>query len=147
LAVFEKNGVRYLIIGGYAVAFHAEPRFTKDCDIWIATDKKNAEAVYKSLVEFQAPLHGVTAEDFEDDDAFFFFGNAPNRVDILMGPPGGDFEASWPRRLATTVQGVTIYYASRDDLISLKKAAGRPVDKRDIKALKASAPEKKPKKK
>ena len=147
LAVFEKNGVRYMIIGGYAVAFHAEPRYTKDCDIWIATDSKNAAAVFASLVEFKAPLKGVTAADFEDEDAFFFFGAPPNRVDLLMGPPGGDFDQFWPRRIETMVGEVKIVYASREDLIALKKAAGRAVDKRDIKALTKSSAPTKPKKK
>ncbi|MFZ5616785.1 MAG: hypothetical protein ACOZAA_05625 [Pseudomonadota bacterium] len=88
----------------------------------------------------------MTTKDFEDEDAFFFFGAPPNRVDILLGPPGGDFEKSWLRRVEATVGGVKVFYVSRDDLISLKKAAGRAVDKRDIKALMASAEPSKSKK-
>ena len=82
LAAFEKYGVKYLIIGGYAVGFHAEPRYTKDCDIWIATDKKNAAAVYKTLKEFGAPLSGATARDFEGDDEFFFL--ASRRIESVF---------------------------------------------------------------
>ena len=139
LAAFEKNKVRYLIIGGYAVGIHAEPRYTKDCDFWIATDPKNATAVYKTLKQFGAPLYGTTPKDFQGDNEFFFFGQAPNRIDIIMGPPGGiDFEDAWRRRLEQDVDGVRVFYVSKDDLISLKEASGRDVDKRDVIALKES---------
>ncbi len=139
-AGFEKNGVRYLIIGGYAVGYHAEPRYTKDCDIWVAANRKNAAAVYRTLSEFGAALQGVTAGDFEDRDAFFSFGAAPNRIDILLSPPGAEFPAAWRRRVSETVAGVPVHFVGKSDLIALKKAAGRPVDKRDIKALTSTAP-------
>jgi hypothetical protein len=139
LAAFEKNGVRYLIIGGYAVGFHAEPRYTKDCDFWTATDSNNAEAIFATLKQFGAPLFGTTPKDFEGDNEFFFFGEAPNRVDIIMGPPGGiDFEDAWARRLEQDVNGVRVFYISKGDLIALKQASGRDIDKRDVKALKDS---------
>lgn len=137
-AGFERNGVRYLIIGGYAVGFHAEPRYTKDCDIWVATDRKNAVGVHRTLVEFGAALKGVTAADFEDRDAFFMFGAAPNRIDLLLAPPGGEFEDAWRRRVTEKVGGVPVHYVSRADLIALKMASGRPIDKRDVAALRAS---------
>lgn len=141
LAAFERFGVRYLVIGGYAVGFHAEPRYTKDIDFWIATDRANAVAVHAALRQFGAPLHDAGPEVFEDDDAFYFFGEPPNRVDILMGPPGGvQFDAAWARRKTDSVDGVAIHYVSRSDLVALKTAAGRAIDKRDLKALKESDP-------
>jgi len=138
LAGFEKNGVKYLIIGGYAVGFHAEPRYTKNCDIWVATDRKNAAAVHRTLVEFGAASQGASAADFEDRDAFFKFGAPPNRIDILLSPPGGDFEAAWRRRVTEKVSGIPVHYVCRDDLIALKRVSGRASDKRDIAALKAA---------
>lgn len=56
LRIFNDNHVRYLVIGGYAVVQYAEPRFTKDLDVWISTDSANAESVYNALLEFGAPL-------------------------------------------------------------------------------------------
>lgn len=136
LAAFESNAVRYLIIGGYAVGYHAEPRFTKDFDLRVATDEINAVALHRTLKEFGAPLFGTTPADFQAEDAFFFFGAPPNRIDILMGPPGGiAFDAAWTRRIEEAFEGVTIYIVSRNDLISLKRAAGREIDVRDIAAL------------
>ncbi len=49
LRLFNANSVRYLVIGGYAVVQYAEPRFTKDLDLWISTDASNAIAVYATL--------------------------------------------------------------------------------------------------
>jgi len=143
LAAFEDNGVKYLVIGGYAVGLHAEPRYTKDCYLWIATDPDNAQAVYKTLKQFGAPLFGATPEDFQGEDEFFFFGEPPNRIDILMGPPGGVFfEDAWKERITESLDRVPIHYISRRHLIQLKQASGRPIDKRDVKALRASDPEK-----
>lgn len=142
LEAFESFGVRYLVIGGYAVGFHAEPRYTKDIDFWIATDRKNAESVHAALRHFGAPLHGEGPEVFEDDDAFYYFGEAPNRVDIMMGPrDAGPFDEAWNRRVTEIIGGVPVNFVSREDLVRLKKAAGRAVDKRDLQALKASDPE------
>ncbi|MBY0423400.1 MAG: hypothetical protein K2Q06_13920 [Parvularculaceae bacterium] len=144
MAAFERRSVRFLVIGGYAVGFHVEPRYTKDIDFWIATDRLNAEAVHAALREFGAPLHGEGPEVFEDDDAFYFFGEPPNRVDILMGPPGGvAFDDAWSRRITEIVQGVQLHFCARDDLIALKWAAGRAIDKRDLRALRDSDPTKK----
>lgn len=147
LAGFNRNKVRYLIIGCYAVGFHAEPRYTKDCDIWVATDQQNAAAVHKTLKEFGAALLGATAKDFEDKDAFFKFGAPPNRIDILLSPPGSDFDDAWTARVTDDVAGVPVHYVSRKHLIALKKAAGREIDRRDIKALKESDPARAAKKK
>ncbi len=142
LAAFEKNSARYLIIGGYAVGFHAEPRYTKDCDFWIATDVENARAVHKTLSDFGAPLYGTTPSDFEGDNEFFWFGAAPNRIDIIMGPPGGvDFERAWKDRVVREYDGLEINYISRQHLIQLKRAANRDVDKGDIIKLIESDPD------
>ena len=64
LKLFERHKVRYLIVGGYAVMKYSEPRFTKDLDIFIATDQANTEGVYSSLREFGAPLENLKSDDF-----------------------------------------------------------------------------------
>ncbi len=93
LRLFNDNGVRYLVIGGYAVIQYAEPRYTKDLDLWISADKDNAAAVYKALKEFGAPLAGLAEEDF------YQVGIHPIRVDILMGIPGLEFDSAWQHRV------------------------------------------------
>ena len=64
LRLFNAERVRYLVIGGYAVIQYSEPRFTADLHLWVSTDPPNADAVYRALREFGAPLAGLTADDF-----------------------------------------------------------------------------------
>ena len=136
LNLFEKHEIRYLIVGGYAVMKYSEPRFTKDLDIWIATDPVNAEAVYVALKEFGAPLANLTADDFTDQSCFYQMGRPPLRVDIMMSIPGVEFEEAWKNREVIELDDHTIPFISRSDLIRAKKASGRPQDKIDIDNLK-----------
>jgi hypothetical protein len=66
LSIFNKNGVRYLIVGGHAVMLYTEPRYTKDLDVWIEASTENAERVYRALLAFGAPLAGLTVSDFAE---------------------------------------------------------------------------------
>lgn len=125
---FNDHDVRYMVIGGYAVVQYAEPRFTKDLDILISTDIANAEAVYNALLEFGAPLTGLTAKDFSEEGFFFQMGVPPVRVDILMGIPGIQFEECWKRRAEVDFDGLKVIFISKQDLIASKRATGRPQD-------------------
>jgi len=135
LAAFIQENIKYLIVGGYAVSFHAEPRYTKDLDILIATTHENAQALYHTLGKFGVPLQDVRPQDFENQELFFMIGAPPNRIDILMGIPGVDFEQAWENRVEADIDGIPIYYISRQDLIVSKRAVGRDQDLVDIKAL------------
>ena len=95
LKIFNARNVRYLVIGGYAVIQYAEPRYTKDLDVWISTDVENARAIYTALREFGAPLTNLTVKDFSQEGYFFQMGVPPVRVDVLMGIPGLHFEEAW----------------------------------------------------
>ncbi|MBI3921610.1 MAG: hypothetical protein HY318_09355 [Armatimonadetes bacterium] len=135
LRIFNDNRVKYLVIGGYAVVQHAEPRFTKDLDLWISTDPHNASAVFRSLREFGAPLAGLTEGDFSEEGCFFQMGIPPVRVDVLMGIPGLDFEGAWQRRTEVDFDGLTVAFISKEDLITAKRASGRPQDLLDADLL------------
>ncbi len=145
LQIFNANNVRYLVIGGYAVVQYAEPRYTKDLDVWISTDSENAESVYKALVEFGAPLSELTVNDFSEEGYFFQMGVPPVRVDVLMGIPGVQFEKCWKKRVEMDFDGLKVNFISKDDLIIAKKASGRPQDLIDADLL--SQTKKKTKKK
>ncbi|MFN3978880.1 MAG: DUF6036 family nucleotidyltransferase [Caldilinea sp.] len=135
LSLFNDNNVRYLVIGGYAVIQHAEPRFTKDLDLWISTDPSNARAVYQSLKDFGAPLTDLTEADFAEEGYFYQMGVPPVRVDILMGIPGIQFEEAWDRRVEVDFDSLRIPFISRLDLITAKLASGRPQDLIDAELL------------
>ncbi len=138
LRIFKDNGVKYLVIGGYAVIQHAEPRFTKDLDLWISTDSANAAAVFRALREFGAPLSGMTEADFSEEGYFYQVGVPPVRVDILMGIPGLQFEDVWDRRVMVDFGDLTVTFISRQDLITTKLASGRPQDLIDADILSQS---------
>jgi len=135
LAAFIREGVRFLIIGGYAVIRHSEPRYTKDLDIWVAADAENSERLFRALDEFGAPLEGLTPADFTRPGYFYTMGRAPGRIDILLDAEALDFEDCWARRNAATLGGNEVYYISRDDLIKNKEAVGRLQDLADVEKL------------
>lgn len=128
LNLFNTNQVKYLIIGGYAVVQYAEPRFTKDLDLWISADAANAQSVYQALKEFGAPLSGLTERDFAEEGYFYQMGIPPMRVDILMGIPGIEFDGAWRHRVEVDFDGLVVSFISKQDLIKAKKASGRPQD-------------------
>jgi hypothetical protein len=135
LRLFNANQVKYLVIGGYALIQYAEPRYTKDLDLWISADATNAQAVYRALREFGAPLADLSAADFAQEGYFYQMGIPPVRVDILMGIPGVVFAEAWPRRMEVDFAGLVVPFISREDLIAAKRAAGRPQDLLDVEQL------------
>ena len=108
---------------------------TKDLDLWISTDTKNATAVYKALKEFGAPLVDLTEADFAEDGYFYQMGVSPVRVDILMGLPGVEFESAWRARVEVDFEELTVNFISKEDLITAKRASGRTQDLIDAETL------------
>jgi hypothetical protein len=135
LKLFNANNVEYMVIGGYALIQYAEPRYTKDLDLWISTDPENASAVYLALQQFSAPLDGLTQSDFSEDGFFYQMGVPPVRVDILMGIPGIQFLEAWERRETIWFDDLPVFFISRQDLITAKRASGRPQDLIDVDLL------------
>jgi len=135
LRTFNDHNVRYMVIGGYAVVQYSEPRFTKDLDVLISTDRANAEAIFNALKEFGAPLSGLTPDDFAEEGFFFQMGVPPVRVDVIMGIPGVQFEECWNRRVVVDFDGMDVIFISKQDLIASKRAAGRPQDLLDVDSL------------
>lgn len=142
LKAFEKEKVEYLIIGGYAVAKHAEPRYTKDLDIWINNSKENAERVYRALKDFGAPLGGINSKDFTINTLVFQMGIEPSRIDILMGLKDLVFDDCWQRRDVAKVDDIEIYFIEINDLILNKRMVGRPQDLIDVENLELKIREK-----
>jgi hypothetical protein len=138
LRLFNANNVKYLVIGGYALIQYAEPRFTKELDLWISTDPENAFAVFRSLRLFGAPLEGLTEKDFAEDGFFYQMGVPPVRVDILMGIPGLKFQEAWDKRETVWFDDLPVVFISRKDLIKAKRASGRPQDLIDADLLSQS---------
>lgn len=136
LSVFAQEKVDYLLIGGYAVSFHARPRYTKDLDLWVLPTAENLRRVYRALAKFGAPLHVLRDLESLLPDEVLWMGNPPVRVDILQNVDGVEFEPAFRRRLQVEWHGVPVSMISRQDLIAAKLAAGRPQDLVDAENLK-----------
>ena len=131
----NRRKVKYLVIGAYAVAFYTEPRYTKDVDIWVSNDTTNINRLYKALIDFGAPLKGVSATDFANKKMIYQIGVAPVRIDILMGVSEIKFENAWKNRKKSKYGGIVINILGVKELIYSKKKAGREHDISDIKKL------------
>jgi Nucleotidyl transferase of unknown function (DUF2204) len=136
LYALNKHHAKYLVIGGYAVGVHAQPRVTKDVDVFIESSPDNANAVYKALAEFGAPLSEFTVEDFNNPSVFAQFGNPPYRLDILQQISGIDFATAYKNSEELLIEGdLPVRYISADDLITNKLASGRMQDLADVEAI------------
>ncbi|HEV2174828.1 MAG TPA: DUF6036 family nucleotidyltransferase, partial [Nitrospira sp.] len=139
LSAFNKHGVKYLVVGGYAFGVHAEPRATKDLDLLIRSDEVNSAAVYRALSQYGAPLDGLSPRDFMDGSTFQI-GQPPARVDLLQRIDGLTFDEAWQHRIEGLIdEEVKVNVISRNDLIRNKLASGREQDLLDAKKLRAAA--------
>jgi hypothetical protein len=148
LSILNAHRVKYLVIGAYAVAIHAQPRATKDLDILVKADPGNAKAVFAALTEFGAPLQDLTAADFAEPGPFFRIGREPVGVDILTAIPGVEFDAAWQRRVEDVCDAETnlrATFISREDLLAAKRAAGGRQDLADIEAIEKATKRRPPK--
>ena len=141
LSIFNDENVKYLVVGGYAVSLHAQPRATKDLDIFIKPAKANAIALFRALAKFGAALSGLQPDDFAERGSFFRMGTPPVMVDILPEISGVDFDRAWRRRVMETIDaetGLRVPFISAADLIAAKEAAGRAQDLADVEALRTA---------
>ena len=135
LRAFNDQKVKYLIVSGYAFGVHAEPRATKDLDIFIRSDEENSKAVFRALAQYGAPLPDLTPSDFMDGTSFQI-GQPPARIDILQQIDGVNFDEAWENRVEGLVDGqIKAAVISRGDLIKNKLATGREQDALDVKKL------------
>jgi hypothetical protein len=128
--------VRFLVIGAYAVGIHGRPRATKDLDVWIEATPENAIRAIDGLKRFGAPLGDLTATDLDHVGTGFKMGSPPRRIDILTQIEGLSFEQAWPNHIdAAFSDNVRCPVIGLDDIITNKRAAGRPQDLADVAVL------------
>jgi len=129
------NHVRYLVVGGYAVALHGHPRYTKDMDVWIEPSPDNAANSVKALNQFGFGSLGLTASDFLVPDQIIQLGYPPHRIDLLSTLPGVDFETCYTARVPVEIEGVTVNFIDLENLKKNKRASGRHQDLADLENL------------
>lgn len=131
----NKNEVRYLLVGGYAVVIYGYVRNTNDIDIVVSSDRLNAEKLVKALTEFGFADSGLNIELFIQKESLVRMGVEPNKIEILNYLNGIDFEKAYGRRKNFRVEDIEISVISLEDLITNKKAVGRLKDLADIEEL------------
>ncbi len=146
IQLLNANEVKYLVVGGYAVAFHGYPRYTKDLDFWLWIDQQNAEKTVKTLKDFGFGSLGLTPEDFLDPDNIIQLGSPPNRIDLITEVTGLDFNACYQNRQEVEFEGVKVSFVALEDLITNKKATGRLQDLADAEKLEKGKKNKRKKK-
>ena len=129
------HDVRFLIVGGYALAAHGHPRATKDLDVWLWPDPANADRVIEALDEFGFGSLDLTRDDFLEPETVIQLGDPPLRIDLLTSISGVAFAECWPRRIGVDVGGIEAAFIALDDLIANKLASGRPQDLVDAATL------------
>jgi Nucleotidyl transferase AbiEii toxin, Type IV TA system len=141
--MLARAGIDFVVIGGVAVVVQANPRFTRDLDICYATDKTNLERLGTLLVSLEAKLRGVEEDVPFVPDArtlantqMLTLATREGDLDLLVDPPGSPGYGALRRRAdMIELPGASIHIASLEDLISMKRAAGRPQDQIDIESL------------
>lgn len=129
------NHVRYLVVGGYAVALHGHPRYTKDMDVWIEMSPENAANMVKALEQFGFGSLGLPAADFLVPDQIIQLGYPPSRIDLFNTLPGVDFASCYASRVQVEIEGVTVNFIDLENLKKNKRASGRLQDLADLENL------------
>ena len=132
LALFEKHCVRYLIVGGYAFAFHAYPRYTKDLDILVDPTTANLARANQALLEFGSPY----LFDPSDRDIILQLVVEPNRIDLILKLPNVRFSTAWRDRIRTQFGDIEANWIGLDALIRSKTGTGKPRHEEDLSVLK-----------
>lgn len=135
VALLNQYEVTYMVIGGYALAFHGKPRHTGDLDIWIDLAEDNAEKMIKVIIGFGMASLGLKKRDFLQEGGITQIGYPPLRIDILNEIDGVNFNEAYPNKLIIDVDGLPVNYIGLDDLIKNKEASGRRQDLTDVDTL------------
>ena len=131
----EKNEVRYLDVGGYAVAFHGYPRYTKYIDVWIGTTAANIANLIQSLHDFGFASLGLDERDFLEPGHTIQLGLPPNRIDLLTSMQGLDFAECFESKVITDLNDLNVYFIDLEHLKQNKRAVGRFQDLADLENL------------
>ncbi|MDD5678766.1 MAG: hypothetical protein PHW60_12385 [Kiritimatiellae bacterium] len=135
LALLNAHKVEYLIVGGYALAFHGAPRFTGDLDIFVRPDSNNAQRVLDALAAFGFRFPNLTARDFQDPNKVVQLGVPPVRIDLITSISGVSWEEAEASKEPGIFGNVPVCYIGRQQYLANKRAAGRKKDLADIEAL------------
>jgi hypothetical protein len=131
LSAFIAEGVEFLVVGGYAMAFHGFVRATGDIDLWICISEENAKRVWRALQTFGAPLFDLNIEDLKTPGMVFQIGLVPSRIDVITQIDGVEFETAWREHKTVEIENLQIPVIGKNQLLINKKSTGRVKDRND----------------
>lgn len=135
IELLNSASVKYVIVGGWAVAYHGYPRYTGDIDFFVEASPDNARRIVKVLQRFGFASLGLTERDFAESDRVVQLGVPPRRIDLVTGISGVSFEEAWNSKVEAILDGLPVYIVNREVLLKNKAAAGRPQDKADLEEI------------
>ena len=135
LSLFNKHKVKYCIVGAFAIAFYAVPRYTKDMDLFAEPSVLNARRILKALTEFGFGALKLSIEDFSRDGKIIQLGYEPVRIDIVTSIEGCTFKQVWGNRGKGKYGKENVHFIGLDDLIKNKQVSKRKQDKADLEIL------------
>jgi hypothetical protein len=144
LLTLADEKVEFLVVGAYALAFHGAPRSSGDIDLYVRPSGENARRTYRALQRFGAPLisAGVSEQDLATPGIVYQIGMPPRRIDVLTEISGVTFDEAWASRVAAELDGRTVYFIGRAELLRNKHSTGRPKDLADASRLERREPTK-----
>ena len=137
-SLLNANSVDFLIVGGYAVAFHGAPRFTADLDILIQPTLEHVGRTLTALKEFGFPAEQIATQDVLQQRRILQLGRQPVQIHIMTSISGVDWDSAWDSRQRGSYGDVPVFFIGRDALVANKRAAGRAKDLADVEALRPS---------
>lgn len=135
IELLNSKGVKFMVVGGHAVAYHGYPRFTGDIDFLVECSRPNVEALEQVINAFGFSDLGLKAEDFLQPEVVVQLGRPPNRIDLLSSITGVDFSEAWQTKVAAFIDGLPVFFISKELLIVNKSAVRRAQDLADLKYL------------
>jgi hypothetical protein len=135
LRLLGRHRVRYLVVGGYSVAYHGYPRYTGDIDIYVAISPRNATALVKVFRDFGFGDDGPNAAAFQHRGHVVRIGREPMRLEVLNAIDGVTFDECYARRTRARLGRQSVNFIGLDDLLQNKRRAARPKDLADVEIL------------
>jgi len=135
LRLFNAHKVEYVIVGGYALAFHGAPRYTGDIDLLVKPDIKNAKRILAALDDFGFGSLDLKIDDFKSSDKIIQLGVPPVRVDIITSLTGLTWEDAYLGRVEGEYADVPVYFIGIKEFVDNKRATGRKKDIADLESL------------
>lgn len=132
LECLNARNVEYLVVGGFAVAYHGAPRFTGDIDVFARPTRDNGRRMIAAMRDFGYVPPGISERDFETTNTIIQMGVPPFRIDVITGIEGVSWEEAFSSRVAATDGSLPLHYIGLDELVKNKRAVGRPKDLMDL---------------